>query len=554
MDHLSRRLGTTLVIGLLIAGCAPTASQGPSGPIANASPSPAASVAPATAPAPTATPTTLLDPYDVTGVGWESEFVFMEPHGLGQIKGLIGGGPGFVMWSDEAGGRPGFLISASGTSWEQIDSTLTGRTVLALVAGPDGLVALVNHGGPTIERWVSPDGRTWSTAATTGLHGSPTALLATSAGYVAAAIDGGGCGLFVWMSTDGRTWTDAGPGAAGPSTCVGRSQPNIPAVDQLVAGSDGLLAVGTLAGGLSAIWGSTDGHSWHLGQAPASGRIVRVAASGTGYVAVGDDGRTPGGAAAWTSADGLTWTAAPSQASFAGATMTDVVALADGTLASVGSEQPATGGRRFVAWTSTDGLTWQRSPAPLCQNVDVCDASGSRSALLARDGVRLVAYDGSINIITSPRATAGLHPATLVLGFDAPPAGTWTSGSVDGYCVPAEGSDAPVGYGAAYPTHLVDAGAASGSSTYIPSLQLVVGSDGAVQVLVYDRGDDAGFTGEAVGPAPGGFVIGPDTIKVDPGSTALRGRVVFTNVPVDRSDPSLPKVPPVSGSLTWTCH
>jgi hypothetical protein len=510
-------------------------------------------VAPTAAAASTTTPTTVPDPYDVAGVGWESEFVFMEPHGLGPIKGLISGGPGFVMWSDEAGGRPGFVISSDGASWEQIDSTVTGRTLLDVVAGQGGLVGLANRGGAAIERWVSSDGRTWSESATSGFHGSPMALLATNAGYVAAAINGGGCGLFVWMSTDALTWTDAGPGAAGPSTCVGRAGQTIPAVDQLVAGSDGLLALGTLAGGLPVIWASTDGHTWRLGQPPATGRIEHVAAHGSGYVAVGEDGSTPAGAAAWTSSDGLTWTAAPPQASFLAATMTNVVVLADGSLASVGSETRPTGGTQFAAWTSVDAVTWQRSPAPLCRSVDVCGANGPMPALLARDGVRLVAYDGSINILTSPRATSGLRPATMALAFDHPPAGTWTSGSVDGFCAPAEDASGGVEFGAAYPNHLVDVGAANGTSTYIPSIQLVLRPDGSVQHLMYDRGDDAGFTQDAAGPAPAGSA-GTGQVTVDAGSTDLHGRLEFSEMPVTRLDSSLPAVPPVSGSLGWTCR
>jgi hypothetical protein len=486
----------------------------------------------------------------VAGVGWESEFVFMEPHGFGAMKGLIAGGPGFVLWSDEADGRPGFLTSTDGNFWLQVDSTRTGRTMLALVAGQAGLVGLASHGKAPIERWASADGNAWDTAPTTGLDGLPTALLATSAGFVAAGVDRSGCGLATWISPDALAWTSAGSLPTGQSMCT--SGVTRPTVDHIVGGSSGLLALGLLSGGETALWASSDGQSWMRRQGPDAGHVAQVAPYGSGYVAVGDDGNAPAAAAVWISSDGAAWTAASAQASFVGATMTDVVALADGTLASVGATSGSATGTRFVAWTSRDGQTWQRSPLPLCQSVDVCDSTGSQPTRLARGGARLMAYDGSLNILTSPRLTAGLRPATLGLAFDHPPAGTWTSGLVSGYCAPAEETTGALGFGAAYPTHLVDVGAASGSSNYIPSLQLVVGPDASVQLLVYDRGDDAGFRGET-DPVAGAFQIGPDHISVAPGSTAGQGRLTFIDLPVDRSDPNLPRVPPVSGSLTWSC-
>jgi len=270
-------------------------------------------------------------------------------------------------------------------------------------------------------------------------------------------------------------------------------------------------------------------------------------------VAVGTDGRASEAAAAWTSPDGTTWTAAPDQASFVGATMTNVVGLAGGRLVSVGSEPRPADGRHLIAWTSIDGRSWNRSPAPLCQNIDVCDYAGAQPPLLATDGVQLVAYDGGINIFASPPVTAGLRPATLTLGFDHPPAGTWTSGSVVGFCVPVNDPPVAEAFGAGYPTRLVDVGAASGSSTYIPSLQLELGADGSVQRITYDRGDDAGFTGRATTPLPGEFLVGPDHLTIDSHSTALAGQLEFRAVPVSRDDPSLPAVPPVSGTLSWSC-
>jgi hypothetical protein len=540
-------LACIVALSLAVGACAPSSSSSPASSVAQATSSPSqTSVPSATTPPETASVVPVS--FDVAGVGWESEFVFMEPSGLGRIKGVIAGGPGFVMWSDEAGGRPGFLLSGAGADWGQVDSTVTGRTMLTVVADHADLLALASDTKGRVEVWRSPDGKTWKSTSTTGINGTPSALVVTSFGYVAAGRGAPGCGLATWTSPDALTWTAAGSLSGDVSPCEGGV--STPGVDQLLGGADGLLALGHLADGESTVWTSPDGRSWERRSGPPTGQIARVTQGGPGYVAVGDDGRTPATAAAWTSLDGTTWTAASAQASFVGATMANVVALADGRLVSVGSEQRPTGGPQFVAWTSRDAKTWERSPAPLCQNLDVCNDAAAQPPLLATDGLRLVGYDGSINILASPPVTAGLRPATLALGFDDPPAGTWTSGTVAGTCAPADDPSGLV-FLAAYP-RLLDVGAASGTSTFVPSLQLELGPEGSVQRVVYDRGDDAGFTGRT-SPLPGEFLIGPDHMTIDAGSTALQGQLDFRDLPVSRDDSSLPSVPPVSGSLSWKC-
>jgi len=87
---------------------------------------------------------------------------------------------------------------------------------------------------------------------------------------------------------------------------------------------------------------------------------VRAIASGVApFVAVGATGFPPQ-AAAWTSQDGLTWTAAAVTDPVVGSTMTKVVPVADGFVAmgveSVGDEGAT---NRARAWRSADGLTWE---------------------------------------------------------------------------------------------------------------------------------------------------------------------------------------------------
>lgn len=85
-------------------------------------------------------------------------------------------------------------------------------------------------------------------------------------------------------------------------------------------------------------------------------------ASGHGrYVAVGSTG-FPAQAAAWTSADGLTWEETVVTDPPAGSAMTDVVATDDGFVA-FGVESVVYDGtaERAHAWFSPDGLAWQEA-------------------------------------------------------------------------------------------------------------------------------------------------------------------------------------------------
>lgn len=85
-------------------------------------------------------------------------------------------------------------------------------------------------------------------------------------------------------------------------------------------------------------------------------------ASGHGrYVVVGSAG-FPAQASAWTSTDGLTWVEATVTDAPVGSAMTDVVATDDGFVA-FGVESGVYDGNdeRFHAWSSPDGILWQKA-------------------------------------------------------------------------------------------------------------------------------------------------------------------------------------------------
>lgn len=139
----------------------------------------------------------------------------------------------------------------------------------------------------------------------------------------------------------------------------------------LAAGPKGVVAVGGLLDGHAGSWTSADGIAWTAHPdtfGTASGtdtfELTAVIASDDGWLAVGredpacnhDCGLTPIRALVWTSSDGLAWTRVADQRSLAGGAISAVARLGSGFVA-VGLV-----GTIAAAWTSPDGRTWNASP------------------------------------------------------------------------------------------------------------------------------------------------------------------------------------------------
>jgi len=160
----------------------------------------------------------------------------------------------------------------------------------------------------------------------------------------------------VWRSTDGLVWQldDAGTLFDG-----GR-------VLGVAARGGTIVAVGTSGDpnyGPVGAWRWTQATGWQRGTVGPnpSGAMRAVIATAQGFVAVGLNGQDTG-AAAWTSSDGLTWTAVADQPGFHYFTLAvriqSVTATADGSLVAGGwRSDPGKGSA--VTWTSSDGITWQ---------------------------------------------------------------------------------------------------------------------------------------------------------------------------------------------------
>ncbi len=286
-----------------------------------------------------------------------------------------GGGPFDVTWDVAA--RP---ATGSARDWEALGdqapvwTTLGDRTVM--VIGYD----------TTPQTWSSEDGIHWTASMLPGVSGE----------FQLAAVTKGGPGLVAWAETDdgpamwtspdGISWssTDTSPLSDGQQWLLGEvahgatwagpvdvttfaGSPFALEGDATVAGSPDGVSVYVPSEAPIAVWRSTGGDPWtEVGSIADSeaGRFKLVASGARGWVAFGC-GRECLDETAWTSPDGVTWTAAAKPPS---GSPTSAVGIADGFVAT-GSTSSG-GGCVLVqkdiigeTWTSEDGSTWRSMPA-----------------------------------------------------------------------------------------------------------------------------------------------------------------------------------------------
>lgn len=239
--------------------------------------------------------------------------------------------------------------------------------VTAATRGPRGFVALGRRAGAPAA-WHSADGRTWSGATTPG---STETLQATAAagsdlGYVAAVATCGPsecAGAAFWSSSDGARWV----------TTATRLDGRI--VVDIVVTNGGFLAIaGTWPGDSSQqpmILRSVDGRGWQAISPAGSGltgaNVTAMAVHRGQIVAVGSQlqavGSTP---SSWTSTDGLVWTRHLQSSGWAAA----MALQSDGErLITVGMGPCASRNacaELDLAWSSSDGLTWQPYARSTC--------------------------------------------------------------------------------------------------------------------------------------------------------------------------------------------
>lgn len=222
--------------------------------------------------------------------------------------------------------------------------------------------------GAAIWRAEQPAGR-WLRVPLTTQRGATLAGVAIARGRAVAVGTSAGAAAAWVTADDGATW-----------------QPSIvPAVDgaiesrmlDVISAPDGFVAVGYASVGPTQrplFWRSPDGRQWTLTVGSGTGRPHGIAIGGPAdFVVVGRgaEGLDGAPAAAWTSPDGVTWQRATSGAALDDGLMQAVVAGKGGYVA-VGRSGD---GETAAAWTSSDGMTWHRVPTT--------EALKSRSAYAA---------------------------------------------------------------------------------------------------------------------------------------------------------------------------
>ena len=239
--------------------------------------------------------------------------------GLAALTGVTHGSSGWL-----AVGAPGPVVmtSADGTAWQpdtgphSITADLAGVSALAVAAGPRGYVIvgkLVAPGGSCVaDVWWSPNLTFWMRAHDVNDATGSSQVLAVAAdarGFVSAGSHNGKPA--VWTTTDGTTWrTIVLPVPAGASSAV---------LQQIAISGNRVAALGqaTTPGGTVPIaeLSVNGGSSWQqvpFGSPGPDTTFTALTASSGGFTAAGQFGALgQQQVAAWTSANGTSWTPAP---------------------------------------------------------------------------------------------------------------------------------------------------------------------------------------------------------------------------------------------------
>ena len=265
------------------------------------------------------------------GSTWERTLLAGRAGGYAQIDQVVTTSTGLVAMgsagverctgSGEGGGRCqplpiAFWTSADGRTWTRLPTSTAfdGAEVTGFASGPGGLIAVGDRGFAQPHLWTSTDGSTWQSQSLDPTvfgkaHFGTVApfpggwLIAGSTGGTppgpgGGAESGNGSKGAVWVSPDGATWHAATVTGQGSGT----------ELRELYAGSDGLIAVGSLEGDKTgALWTSADGETWSLAPADDYGSYHTFPMATDGQRIAGDSYAQRDKISFAVSADGLAW-------------------------------------------------------------------------------------------------------------------------------------------------------------------------------------------------------------------------------------------------------
>lgn len=267
---------------------------------------------------------------------------------------------------EESGGHPAIWWEGQDLVWQQATIPTTGGNAWLsdVTAGGPGLVA-VGWDWVTPERprplvWLSSDGRSWDAVDTADLgQGQIGRVGVTEAGLVAFATEAwDDVSPVAWTSSDGRDWQ---PSYSESVIEVASSRALVGSGATLTAFLQPRPAAGDETESVSvSVWRASSPDVWtKLAELPSSnGARVDVAAAGPlGWVAAGG---TEERWLAWTSSDGVTWQLAASAPAHVQAIFGDGAGFIG-----VGFYDPVGGcvisESNFIGqtWTSNDGRVWR---------------------------------------------------------------------------------------------------------------------------------------------------------------------------------------------------
>jgi hypothetical protein len=281
----------------------------------------------------------------------------------GDVQVAVGSANGYpAIWRRQHGGSWALMSSSALTSGQTGLAALTGVT-----RGPAGWLAV---GAPGPIAFTSADGITWRPAAGTIAHDlagmSAVTVAAGPAGYVIAGgpvAPVGGRGAAIWWSPDLTSWRRVKV-VTGSSQVLAVAAAEGPGRSN-TAGAHGFVAAGS-DNGKPAAWTTADGRSWTTNILPmpagaSSAVLAQVAIKGSRVAALGQ-AATPGGVvpfAALSANGGTSWLRAPFVSPGPDTAFTALIAGPRGFTAA-GQYGPS-GQASPAAWTSAGGMAWARS-------------------------------------------------------------------------------------------------------------------------------------------------------------------------------------------------
>ncbi len=306
--------------------------------------------------------------------------------------GVVAGGPGgLTALGRGPGGAMAAYLSTDGLSWSRAIAfgpappDVSGATVTAgETVVVTGSTTAAGRRQPYLA--LAPSGQAARPLTVAALAGGTISQLSVNAAAVAGgrriAVGEAGGSVAIWTAADG-SWSPAAalqPGStagsttlpaasAPPPSAASAAVPAIPGTGRLTSvaqGAAGWLATGETVSGTGVqrplVVSSADGTVWRT----ASGRVLagehpmaaQAAATGAGYVIVGDDVTSAGTfPTAWWSADLRTWTQAGGlPARTAQDDLGEMLGVTSGT---AGFTAVGQAGINPAAWTSSDGRAWR---------------------------------------------------------------------------------------------------------------------------------------------------------------------------------------------------